>query len=83
MSKFVCSPIFRGKYPQKDKGSFLLNSKPLTENDDTREQGPGILKILRPMLRQWLIILAPGSQIAGVPASQVITIISFFFLYLG
>ena len=67
--------LFSGKKPQKKK----LLEKPLTDIAAVAAEEPGTGNILILFLMHSFIKTPPGSEIVGVPASEMIEIILFSF----
>ena len=73
-SRSICN-FLSGKKPQKKK----LFEKPLTETAAVAAEDPGTGNILILFLMHSFIKIPPGSEIVGVPASEIIEIILFSF----
>ena len=70
----ICN-FFSGKKPQKKK----LLEKPLAEIEVVAADGPGTGNISILFLMHSFIRILPGSEIVGVPASEITEIILFSF----
>ena len=75
MKRFSTCSFFSGKKPQKKK----LLENPLAEIAAVAADGPGIGNISILLLIHSFIKILPGSEIVGVPASEMIETIFFFF----
>ena len=60
-----------------EKKNFSL--KPLIETADVTDEAPGIGNVSMPSSTHLLIKIDPGSEIPGVPASEIREIINPFF----
>ena len=76
-NSLISSPFFSGKNPIK----IYLSVIPLTESAELTAYAPGIWYMFILFFMHSLISIFPGSEIAGVPASEIKDTILFFLKF--